>query len=255
MKPQVYILATFFLACCQLVMAAGQQYANPSDNGGSMLTKQKEPLNVIIVGSSDASILSPDGFSNYSQAIGFDADTYAGKSSVNGAQSANLGDGNGMVPQTGLRRQGGLDEVINGGNHFRYWVQKGSKAPTNALFLAVSVEQGLKQNHMIVDNGYDQGRDQLVANATGSSKSFNGKTYTTKLLKMDSSLMQGVSKGSLNHNIPTDGRVAILEVQVKDGGKASSSSTSNAAFKALAPMSVMLTMIMALSTLTVMCVV
>lgn len=66
------------------------------------------------------------------------------------------------------------------------------------------------------------GRDQLVKNATQQDRSANGKTFRTKLLKMDSSLLNDISKNNLNHNIGTDGRVAILEVKVSDDTKSGS---------------------------------
>lgn len=198
-------------------------YLSPSKHGGSMLTKQKEPLNVIISATSDSGVLNKEGFLQFANATGFELDENAGKSKNNGAQSANLGDGRGVVDQDGLlRAKPALAEVLNGGNHFRFWIQSGDMAKTNAIFIAASVEKSIEQNHDIVQNGYDKGRDQFVKNATQQDRSANGKTFRTKLLKMDSSLLTGISKSNLNHNIGTDGRVAILEVKVSDDTKSDS---------------------------------
>ena len=46
------------LVAVHAVVAASSSYESPSENGGSMLTKQKEPLNVIISGTSDEYVLS-----------------------------------------------------------------------------------------------------------------------------------------------------------------------------------------------------
>jgi len=59
------------------------------------------------------------------------------------AQTANLGDGNGPLPEIKVIRQNfnapilgtGIESLI-GGNHFRYWRQNGPQANTGALFLA-----------------------------------------------------------------------------------------------------------------------
>ena len=209
------------LVAVHAVLAASSSYETPSKNGGSMLTKQKEPLNVIISGTSDEYVLSEKGFVDFGQAIGYDPDSFVGKVQGNGKQSANLGDGRGSTEQAGLMRQHpGSVEAIVGGNHFRYWMQVGDKANTKAVFIAASVEKALKYHHDLVSNGYDQGRDMIVKNATSQPRSWNGKKFTTKQIKMDKSLLKGVSKNDLNHNIGTDGGVAILEVSVSDDTEA-----------------------------------
>ena len=58
------------LVAVHAVVAASSSYESPSKNGGSMLTKQKEPLNVIISGTSDEYVLSEKGFVDFGQAIG-----------------------------------------------------------------------------------------------------------------------------------------------------------------------------------------
>ena len=222
--PRIWQALFIVLVTSQLALGDDNSlYLSPSKHGGSMLTKQKEPLNVIISATSDSSVLDKEGFLQFANATGFELDENAGKSKNNGAQSANLGDGRGVVDQDGLMRaKPALAEVLDGGNHFRFWMQTGDKTKTNAIFIAASVEKSIKQNHDIVKNGYDMGRDQLVKNATQQDRSANGKTFRTKLLKMDSSLLNDISKNDLNHNIGTDGRVAILEVKVSDDTKSGS---------------------------------
>ena len=87
------------LVAVHAVLAASSSYESPSKNGGSMLTKQKEPLNVIISGTSDEYVLSEKGFVDFGQAIGYDPDSFVGKVQGNGKQSANLGDGRGSTEQ------------------------------------------------------------------------------------------------------------------------------------------------------------
>jgi hypothetical protein len=63
---------------------------------------------------------------------------------IGGAQTANLGDGNGNVAQHVELRQEQLSspilgtclESVIGGNHFRMYRQNGTDHPTEALFLA-----------------------------------------------------------------------------------------------------------------------
>lgn len=226
-----------------LVAAAGQQFASPSKNGGKMLTNQSEPLNVIISGTSDSAVLTEDGFADFVSSLKFDPDSFAGQTNDNDAQQANLGDGNGWMNQTGLyRKTPALMEVLQGGNHFRYWIQNGEEANTSAIFIAASVEHGLKQKHDIVSNGYDLGRDQLVGNATEKPTHSNTTQYTTKVLSMNKSLMKGVTKNDLNHKIGTDGKVAVLEI--------STAPWHDDAAIALAPVSVLAWTLSALVALT-----
>ncbi|KAJ7827890.1 hypothetical protein B0H14DRAFT_3466715 [Mycena olivaceomarginata] len=89
-------------------------------------------------------------------------------------QSANLGDGNGWVNQTiELRQDFGDDDIgtclesLVGGNHFRVFRQNGTLANSGALFLAVSQEEDVWDGHTIIPDGYNAGRDKLVAAAVG----------------------------------------------------------------------------------------
>lgn len=90
---------------------------------------------------------------------------------------ADLKDGKGSKPETGLKRWTFGDDYIgtciqtfDGGMHFRYFKQnttQGYEADGNgATFLAVSAEKDLSKKHDIVLDGYNLGRDYLVGNLT-----------------------------------------------------------------------------------------
>lgn len=62
-------------------------------------------------------------------------------------ESVDLGDGNGTVNQTDVMRWnygdptlGTCKETVEGGNHFRYWIQDGPTGNSGAIFLAESYE-------------------------------------------------------------------------------------------------------------------
>ena len=122
-----------------------------------------------------------------------------------GYQAANLGDGNGSINQTGLFRYdfgntgtGTCIESLDGGNHMRYyglvltplyeeaesrlcdrfWRQNGSSENTGAYFIAASIELNSTLGHDIEPNGYDLGRDAILAVAN-TSTSLNGVDYKT----------------------------------------------------------------------------
>lgn len=214
-----------------------QGYYSPAANGGSMLTGSNEPLNVIVSGQSDAGVLSQAGFEEFSRALYFSPGSCL-NISESGYQTANLGDGNGAKPQTNIMRYnfkqgdgGTCLESLKGGNHFRYWFQSGSAADSGAVFIAASVELNATFNHMIAPNGYDDGRDELVGNATaGTLKSPGGFEYTVSKTTT-SQLLSGISASQINHDIGIDGVVDVLTVRImKNGtigaGRDSSSSSS-----------------------------
>ncbi|KAF8920019.1 hypothetical protein CPB85DRAFT_1373235 [Mucidula mucida] len=192
-KIEAVILSAFVLALGPLCSLAyplqtnAVDFFNPLDNGGSMLDDAGsgggEPLNVIISGLSSPAVLTDSGIVNFAQAIGFSTDCFG--IHLGDPQSANLGDGHGFVNQTIELRQdfgdpdlGTCLESLIGGNLFRVFRQNGPSANSGALFLAVSLEEDLDQNHSISPDGYNGGRDQLVSNAVGTH-AFNGVTYST----------------------------------------------------------------------------
>jgi len=89
---------------------------------------------------------------------------------------ADLGDGFSRKSEQFLARQtyfpiwGTCWESAVGGNHFRAWKQNGTLANSGAWFLAVSKEEDAGENHTIVPDGYNLGRDLLVEKAVGGSR-------------------------------------------------------------------------------------
>lgn len=209
-------------------------WINPREHGGSMLdivgNGFREPINVIISGRSDPSIMSDQGLLDYVRSIGFSFECL--HLHLGGLQHANLGDGRGYTPQLFEYRSilfhdspgawiGACWESLAGGNHFRVWRQNGTLADTGAWFLAVSKEEDVFQEHTISTNGYDVGRNLLVDAATRGG-SFKGKSWRasvewkTGLLPSGSQGMYTSTHAGINHNISLDGRVAILHVYRTD---------------------------------------
>lgn len=238
-------------------------YYNPMDGGGSMLTQVQgtdppglgEPLNVIISAYSDSQVLqntmTNGGLINYFRSFGFSTECLG--QSDNSVQTADLGDGNGYFNQTAVIRWdygdanlGTCQETVEGGNHFRYWIQNGPSADSGAIFMATSYEMPIAEQHNIIVNGYNLGRDWLVGNATSQSTilptanltntstysgqtSFNNFTYATTATYV-SGLLQNTSSG-INHyqSVPVngqnaiDGLVAVLTVKMVQQSVSSSS--------------------------------
>ncbi|KAG1742906.1 hypothetical protein EDB19DRAFT_1633779 [Suillus lakei] len=198
----------------------GVAYYNPTAGGGSMLINAGdgygEPLNVIISGLSSPAVRTYNGAINFARAIGFSEECFG--LHLGGYMPADLGDGNGWVNQTIELRQdygnaegGTCLESLVGGNHFRIFVQNGTAADSGALFLAVSREEPLSENHDIVPDGYDIGRDQLVSAAVGKT-SFAGVRYNTTASNITGLLAPGAD--GVNHDIAQDGIVTLLTVTI-----------------------------------------
>ncbi|KAL7410455.1 hypothetical protein BDY24DRAFT_399883 [Mrakia frigida] len=235
----------------------------PASKGGQMLTIVDgtypaglgEPLNIILSSDSSPEVLidTPDngGFRNYILGLDF-SDSCLGLVAT-GGQKANLGDGQGITNQTDELRFnfgdiyfGTCTETFNGGNHFRYWTQKTS----GAIFIAASIEMDLASGHDIVVNGYDMGRDEIVAFATGQeadaidsfdvtedstysgTSSYGNYTYTTDV-RYVTGLLQNTSEG-INHQITVpppgrnaiDGLVAVFTVKITNSPAGSSTSSA-----------------------------
>ncbi|KZV89882.1 hypothetical protein EXIGLDRAFT_720992 [Exidia glandulosa HHB12029] len=206
-------------------------WIDPRLRGGRMLDsvyawRIGEPLNVIISGQSHADVLSQTGFVDYARSIGF-SDECLGLH-MGTVHEADLGDGMGWRPEQLLARQTfrtSLEiplwgttcwESLAGGNHFRAWRQNGSLANTGAWFLAVSQEMSGREHHMIVDNGYNLGRDLLVSRAVSPPK---GSLWVADVAWIQGLIEPGV-KG-INHAIRQDGLVALLTVRRREPSKPS----------------------------------
>ncbi|KAJ7267589.1 hypothetical protein B0H12DRAFT_1209050 [Mycena haematopus] len=202
--------------------AAGVDFINPTTNGGSWLDKSAglgEPLNVVISAQSSPEVLNLSGFLQYAQAIGFDIECLG--LHIGDPQSANLGDGRGDVNETEVLRQsfgipgvGTCLESLEGGNHFRVFPQAG----TGALFLAVSKEEDAEDSHNIVPDGYNIGRDLLVAGAIGKKtgfdwSTFKSTTYNTVLTNLTGLIAPG--SDGVNHGIAQDGVIKLLTVTIE----------------------------------------
>ncbi|KAI1796460.1 hypothetical protein LXA43DRAFT_987753 [Ganoderma leucocontextum] len=197
------------------------EYFDPAVGGGSMFVDTGnglgEPLNVIISGLSSSGVLNEDGLINYARAIGFSTECFG--IHLGNPFPANLGDGHGPVNQTVELRQdygsagaGTCLESLIGGNHFRVYFQNGPTADSGAAFLAVSKEEPVTDNHDIVPDGYDIGRNALVQGALGTT-SYGGVTYATTARNI-TGLMAAGSEG-VNHDIAVDGIVTLLTVTIQ----------------------------------------
>ncbi|KAL4078500.1 hypothetical protein V8B97DRAFT_2021541 [Scleroderma yunnanense] len=193
----------------QDVNMGGVPFYNPTLAGGSMLDDAGdgfgEPLNVIISGLSSPGVLTGDGIVNYARAIGFSEECFG--LHLGGLMSANLGDGK---DNSGI---GTCLESLVGGNHFRVFPQNGASANSGALFLAVSQEEPATEHHDIVPDGYNIGRNNLVAAAVGET-SFDGIIYYTTAENVTGLLLPGSEH--VNHGIAQDGVVTLLTVAIKD---------------------------------------
>ncbi|RDX56429.1 hypothetical protein OH76DRAFT_1451550 [Lentinus brumalis] len=195
-------------------------FFDPAQGGGSMFdnaTYGGEPLNVIISGLSSPDVLTDGGVLNYAKVIGFSQECLGFH--LGAPQTANLGDGNGSRNQTVEFRQdfgnaifGSCFESLLGGNHFRIFRQNGPSANSGALFLAASKEKDASTNHDLVGDGYNIGRNELVAAAVGT-KSHGGVTYNTVATNITG--LMPVGSDGVNHGIAVDGIVTLLTVTVQ----------------------------------------
>ncbi|KAF8499810.1 hypothetical protein F5888DRAFT_1905855 [Russula emetica] len=194
-------------------------FFNVTEGGGSWLDSGDgtlgEPLNVVISGLSSEQVLTDNGFLNFAQAIGFSTECLGVH--LGSPQSANLGDGNGNVNQTIELREnypigGTCEESLVGGNHLRMFRQNGSEHNTGALFLAVSKEESVIESHTIATDGYDVGRDSLVASALNNPSS-GSVSYTVTAQNLTGYLAAG--SNGINHGIAIDGVVKLLTVKIQ----------------------------------------
>ncbi|GAA5845482.1 hypothetical protein JCM9279_003050 [Rhodotorula babjevae] len=232
------------------VMEPGGYY-NPTSNGGKWLTLARnadgkgEPINTVVVLDGGA---NDELFDDWSLSINFGSylldsqgvGSYVGEclgQSDGARQAANLGDGQGMHNQSDLLREnfqdvtyGTCKESSIGGFHYRTWNQNGSAADSGAYFLAASEELSLSENHMIKDNGYDLGRDEVVRRATvsgGTKSPVTNRTFeTTALNASGPGYFANVSIDEINHGIATDGVVAVLSVKVTSDPVAAKSTSA-----------------------------
>lgn len=195
-----------------------------------------EPLNVIISGRSSRSVLEPVGLLLWATAVNFGV-SCLGQGDLESLQHANLGDGQTNRTQgtgdgaNGVLRYnyespyvGTCQETFQGGNHFRWWRQNGTEANSGAIFLATSAELPLSQAHLIKPNGYNNGRDELIGNATGV-KEWEGNRFNTSVTFVPAGLLLNATSENINHadvvavdgQPAQDGRVAVFTITQLDG--------------------------------------
>ncbi|KAL0961460.1 hypothetical protein HGRIS_006405 [Hohenbuehelia grisea] len=194
-----------------------QGWIDPRLNGGRFLdyTSRRfgEPLNVIISAHSDPYIMTDAGLHDYAKSIGFSEECLG--LHYGHIHRADLGDGDGRKPELYLARQyyfpiwGTCWESLAGGNHFRAWKQNGTEANSGAWFLGASKEEHSGKRHKIVPNGYNLGRDWLVAKAIAGGR-WKDMAWQAEVEWREDLLDSG--KKGVNHGIPQDGRVAVLTV-------------------------------------------
>ncbi|KAJ2934488.1 hypothetical protein H1R20_g2608, partial [Candolleomyces eurysporus] len=205
---------------------------------------QGEPINGVISGNSDARVLVDQevdgGLLNYFLSLGFSGNCLGQQ--ADSFQAANLGDGNGDKNETAVMRWnygdaqlGSCRETIQGGNHFRYWIQNGPQRNSGAVFMAISYEKPIAEQHDIILNGYNLGRDWLIGNVTGSEiptmnltdgMQFSGTTsWANYTYNTDIKLVYGIlpnTSDAINHNWTvaadginaSDGMLAVFNVQI-----------------------------------------
>ncbi|PWN53619.1 hypothetical protein IE53DRAFT_137400 [Violaceomyces palustris] len=228
-------------------------YYNPLNaSTGSMLSIVPEgetfgePINAIISGKSSKSVLCPEGFLRWATSINFGVSCLG---NANGTpQFADLGDGYGNRTQGTYDGQNGVlrwnygDPILGtckesflGDNHFRWWIQNGTEGNSNAIFLAVSMEESAALGHKIQLDGYNRGRDYLVGNVTSytNGSEWSGFRYNTTVEWVPAGVLLNATSDRINHPdvaLPgqpvQDGRVAVLTVTQLASGQRSSSDAS-----------------------------
>ncbi|KZP18934.1 hypothetical protein FIBSPDRAFT_911537 [Athelia psychrophila] len=223
-------------------------YYDVTANGGSMLTQvnntyppgQSEPVNVILAGTSDSAVLvdqsNDGGLRNWYLSIGFSSECLGQHEGSD--QAVDLGDGHGYQltrvsgNETAVIRWdygdpslGTCKETIQGGNHFRYWVQDGPNANSGAVFMALSYEEPIASADWFIGNATAQG--SLINSTTltntstfSGSTQYGGYTYQNTIQYI-SGLLPNTSEG-INHNITVgvngasacDGLVALIDVKI-----------------------------------------
>ncbi|GAA5883533.1 hypothetical protein JCM16303_005471 [Sporobolomyces ruberrimus] len=218
-------------------------FYNPTSNGGSWLTDWPnwwaggEPLNIIISSTSSPRIIQDfNVFLDYMNSLKFSRQCFQWDDG-SGIQQANLGDGLGAVNQTTILRYnyddpvfGTCSQSLQGGNHLRVFKQNGTQANSGAWFLAVSKEHNLAKNHMIVPNGYDRGRDELIElalNRNGTRSPISKALYRTTVRSVSGQgYFENVTMDEINHGISIDGRIGVLKVEIVEEGNGDTASSN-----------------------------
>ena len=205
-------------------------YVNPASLGGNMTATPANSqnkgtggklINVIISNKSDHSLLSEDGMSTYLGSLGYESGPcHAGDRLV--GDQANVGNGKDTIMSTVFTwHSPRCDLVQNPSLRFNYWTQTDSSKKQGAHFIAAAVVLPNKEGDQVVENGYDLGRDEFVAQATVNNTNTpvarrynNTLEYRTQVVYNDTELLSNISAHDLQFNVGTDGRVPILLVSI-----------------------------------------
>ncbi|OZJ05767.1 hypothetical protein BZG36_01326 [Bifiguratus adelaidae] len=204
-------------------------YYNPNTGATNMKeyplgTTNYEPVNVIISGLSGGSVSNPDdsvkgGILSWFQAINFDHECF--NLHAGGYDGFDSGDGRGFQNQTFIYREnyndpsgvGSCTESLIGGQHVRGFYQSTS----GAWFIAASQEESASQNHNIVPNGYDLGRNYVANNAVKGGTGFDGCVFGPATVEDITNLVAPNDGSGYNHGIGTDGVVKLITVPAPTG--------------------------------------
>ncbi|KAG2174089.1 hypothetical protein INT44_000203 [Umbelopsis vinacea] len=229
LKAVIALVAISGVANAGTIKRGSAAYYNPNTGATNMKAyvvggTAYEPVNVIVSGLSAGSVSNSNdavkgGILSWLQAINFDKEClglHAG-----GYQGFDSGDGRGFVNQTFIYRQnyddpsgvGSCTESLIGGQHVRGYYQTTS----GAWFLGASQEQPATENHNIVPNGYDLGRNYVAKNALVGGKGFDGCVYGPATVVDITGLVSANDGSGYNHDIGTDGIVKLITVPAPTG--------------------------------------
>lgn len=129
-------------------------------------------------------------------------------SGLNGVLRWNYG-----MPDVGTCR-----ETFEGGNHFRWFMQRSRHG--TAYFLATSLEQSLSNLHNVQTDGYNRGRDQVVNIATQPGGiEWKGNKFQATVAWIEPGRLMNATSQNISHAemaLPdqpiVDGRIAVLYV-------------------------------------------
>nr|VWO99441.1 Phosphate:H symporter (Phosphate:H symporter, variant) [Ganoderma boninense] len=175
-------------------------WVDPRLNGGQFLDYTTdtlgEPLNIIISSESDPDILTESGMQTYIKSIGFSRECLG--LHYGHIHDADLGDG----PRTQAGAVPWAPALLPYHRHLLGIYPRWTSLPA-------SQEMDSSKNHMIVDDGYNRGRNYIVERATAGSH-WRGTWWKAEVQWQDGLLESG-NRG-VNHGIEQDGLVAILTV-------------------------------------------
>lgn len=182
-------------------------------------------MNVIISNKSSLEVLNFDGMGDYFFSLGLLNGTCN-----NGEDATNQFDhlqtsSSGSYGTDVTWHMAECDTRGRPGMRFKYyWQENATSMSFGAHFIAAAVVIARGGTDKVVDNGYNLGRDQLVAIMTANNTGRPIASYSNELFKKreeyrstvvynDTELLSNVTANDLAFNISTDGRVPVLLIQ------------------------------------------